>query len=202
MKIKICGVSTIKEYLQCIKAQINYIGFNFYNKSKRYINYKKAKAIIKSNKSNISKTVGVFINPKITTLNKILSKVPLDLIQVNNDWHKHTTHIKTTPIIRCFNIKTPTPKIIKTINNTPQKLIIDSHAKHKKEPRKKFNWNILKKLNTCNMFIAGGININTLQYIINNFKPYGIDIASGSENKNKKCLKKITQLKNNHDYKI
>ncbi|QSW37888.1 phosphoribosylanthranilate isomerase [Candidatus Vidania fulgoroideae] len=195
MKIKICGIKTIKEYLQCINNKIDYIGFNFYRKSKRYINYKKAKTILKAQHTHTSKIVGIFINPNITTLKKIISQTHIDLIQVNSNWQKHKTSVKHIPIIRCFNLTKLTYKIIKNITNTTTITIIDSHTQHRGGTGEKFNWNLIKKLNTLKTFIAGGININNSKYISKNFKPYGIDIASGSENENIKCLKKIKTLR-------
>ncbi|MGX7582638.1 phosphoribosylanthranilate isomerase [Candidatus Vidania fulgoroideorum] len=197
MKIKICGIKTIKEYLQCLHTKIDYIGFNFYRKSKRYINYRKVKTILKTHKPHTSKTVGIFVNPNITTLTKIISTTAINLIQVNSEWQPHRTKIKNTPIIRCINIQYLTPQLNNSINNTTINLILDSLTPHKGGSGKKFNWNLIKKINTRKIFISGGINNNTITYILKNFKPYGIDIASGAENQGKKCLKKIKTLKQN-----
>ena len=43
MKIKICGITNEEDALICEKLGVDYLGFIFYTKSKRFINYQKVK---------------------------------------------------------------------------------------------------------------------------------------------------------------
>ena len=45
LKVKICGVKSINHVKACIKGKAKMIGFNFYNKSPRFINLKTAEKI-------------------------------------------------------------------------------------------------------------------------------------------------------------
>ena len=47
---------------------------------------------------------------------------------------------------------------------------------------KRFDWNLLKNLQTDKpWFLSGGININNIQEILLDIKPFGIDLSSGVE---------------------
>ena len=43
MKIKICGITNLDDARKCQKLGVNYLGFIFYKKSPRFINYSNAK---------------------------------------------------------------------------------------------------------------------------------------------------------------
>ena len=80
---KICGISDLKtlEYITRHPAPSKMIGFicNF-RKSKRFVEYKKLKELLKVDKKN-SKYVAVLVNPDVNILEKI-KKLPFDYYQI------------------------------------------------------------------------------------------------------------------------
>ena len=48
----------------------------------------------------------------------------------------------------------------------------------------------LNSINTTNVFSSGGLNPENILDLLNNFSPFGIDIASGVETNGKKDPKK------------
>ena len=62
MKIKICGLHPVRDVQLCIDLGVGYLGFVFYSKSPRNLDYKNIQ-ILKSYKKQNSLFVAVTVNP-------------------------------------------------------------------------------------------------------------------------------------------
>ena len=76
---------------------------------------------------------------------------------------------------------------LQKINNyqTADYFLFDYKPKKNELPggnSKSFDWNILKSLKTDKpWFLSGGINLDNIQQILVDIKPYGVDLSSGVE---------------------
>ena len=79
-KIKICGIKTLTDALAAIDAGADYLGFNFYPKSPRFIEKNacaEITSILKTEHLQI-KLVGVFVNASVEEVKDILDTCSLD----------------------------------------------------------------------------------------------------------------------------
>ena len=83
-KIKICGITNLEDAQDAIDLGADFLGFNFYNKSPRYVTYQNVKDIINELNGNVC-IVGVFVNENIGNVKKISDYCSLDLIQLSGD---------------------------------------------------------------------------------------------------------------------
>ena len=82
------------------KLNPDYMGFIFYDKSKRFFDNE---PILRVNK-NIKKVV-VVVDPEIEYLNFIIKKYSLDLVQLHgNEKPDFISHIRDVKIIKAFSI--------------------------------------------------------------------------------------------------
>ena len=175
-KIKLCGLSRVEDIEVANKLLPEFVGFVFYEKSKRYITPEKAAALKNLLDKKIS-AVGVFVNEKIETVAEIAKF--LDLIQLHGN--EDANYISTLrnyidkKIIQAFKVKTADDlKIAK--NSRADFILLDSGA----GTGEIFNWQLLKNFER-QYFLAGGLNVENVSDAVKILKPFAVDVSSGIE---------------------
>ena len=102
MKIKICGITNEEDALICEKLGVDYLGFIFYPKSKRFINYQKVKKIIQKLNVNVNK-VGVFVDTKVEEINDIAREIGLTHVQLHGNEHPDEIKGIDFPVIKALS---------------------------------------------------------------------------------------------------
>ena len=74
--IKVCGLTRLDEALACIESGVQWLGFNCFRGSKRYLPPEAIAAIIQKLPPEV-KTVGVFVNSSAIEIEKILQQTCL-----------------------------------------------------------------------------------------------------------------------------
>ena len=201
--IKICSVKEKNIAKFVSKNKVNFIGFNFYPSSPRYISPDKAKKIIKSIKKYDIKKVGVFVNQDMAEVVEIYNQLKLDYIQLHgNESKDYIKQFKDCNLIKAIQIKDSTTKKDLKKYSLPQVkyLLIDTFKKDQfGGTGETFNWKKHEYLkNMDNIIIAGGLNEDNVVSAKNYFNPAGLDINSGVEKapgvKSKHKIKRILKL--------
>jgi phosphoribosylanthranilate isomerase len=81
-KVKICGITNLEDAMIAADAGADMLGFNFYEKSPRFIAPASAKAIIEKLPRSIA-SVGVFVNSSLSSVRNVYSDLSLDLVQLH-----------------------------------------------------------------------------------------------------------------------
>ena len=196
--IKICGVSDLKtlKYIVNHPNPPSYIGFiTNYKKSKRFVNYKKLKEMLRVKKKNIS-FVSVMVKPSNEFLEKI-KNLNFDYYQLYDVSPKRTKTIKDITPIKIISAITIKGK--KDVNNYKEFLNVSEIILFDGKGYEKsigFDHNLLNDLpSSINKMIAGDIKIEDIPKFKD--KDFIIDISGSLENnEGKKDLKKIDRLLN------
>jgi len=146
-KIKICGITNLKDASLAASLGADFLGFILYKKSKRYVDINKVKKIIAKIKKNNNKVkfVGVFVNSSLNEVKK-LGKC-FDFIQLHGDESNEVIKkVGKDKVIKAFRVKSD--KDINKINNSVAKyVLLDSYHKDLYGGTgKTFNWNIVSKI--------------------------------------------------------
>ena len=188
MLIKICGIQNEDTLLCCENNNISFFGMIFYPKSPRNISLENASLLQKKSEHLNINGVGVFVNKNINELEEIINNLKLSFIQLHGS--EDEAYLKT--------LKKNNVKIIKSISISNEEdfkeiykyksadyFLFDYKPLKDELPggnSKRFDWNLLKNLQTDKpWFLSGGININNIQEILLDIKPFGIDLSSGVE---------------------
>ncbi len=194
VKVKICGITNYEDAANAAILGADFIGFNFYALSPRYVDKDNVKIIIEKMPKNM-KNVGVFVNGSLEEVKKIVKDAGLDMVQLHGD---------------------ETQEYCKQIKEETKKEVIKSFRINKKEDIEKikkydadyylfdtfqdglfggtgeaFDWNLLKNIKKP-FFLSGGLNCSNVRQAIKTAHPFAVDVASGIEkNPRKKDIAKM-----------
>ena len=196
--IKICGVSDPKtlNYILNHPHPPKFIGFiTNYEKSKRFVEYEKLRALINVDKKKVNFT-SVLVNPNNEILEKI-KDINFDYYQLYNVSPKRTKEIKSKYKIKIITALTISGKDdvvkYKDYSDVSDIILFDSKGYHKSES---FDHKLLDNVpSELNKMIAGNIQINDIPNFKN--KNFIIDLSGSLEDENgKKDINKINKLLN------
>ena len=188
MIIKICGIQNEDTLLCCEKNNVNFFGMIFYEKSPRNISIENANILQKKSKDLNINGVGVFVNENINKLEEIIKNIKLRFIQLHGI--EDETYIKNIKKIGVKIIKSISISSIDDLNqinkyDNADYFLFDYKPLKGELPggnAKSFDWKILRNLVTDKpWFLSGGINTNNIRQIVDDIKPFGIDLSSGVE---------------------
>jgi phosphoribosylanthranilate isomerase len=182
-KVKICGIKTLDDALVAIEVGADYIGFNFYPKSVRFIEKNSCAAItsILKKKYPQIKLVGVFVNSPVEEIKDIMKTCSLDLVQLHGD--------ETLEIMQSLS-----GKAFKAFRGVPQSLdgfarvdapalLVDASVKGVYGGSGVTgDWNGTAELaKKYPLLLAGGLTPENVADAVRQVKPWGVDVASGVE---------------------
>ena len=196
--LKICGVSDPKtlNFILNHPHPPKFIGFiTNYEKSKRFVEYKKLKELINVDKKQVNFT-SVLVKPSDEILEKI-KYLNFDYYQLYDVNPERTEEIKLKYKIKIITAITVSSKDdvneYKNYSNISDIILFDSKGYHKSEG---FDHNLLNGVpKELNKMIAGNIQIDDIPNFRN--KDFIIDLSGALEDENgKKDINKINKLLN------
>lgn len=182
-KIKICGIKTLKDALAAIEAGADYLGFNFYPKSVRFVEKQACSeitAILKKGYSHI-KLVGVFVNSSVEEVKEILDTCSLDLAQLHGD---ETSEMLSALDSKAFKAFRGIPEFMEGFVRTGSPaFLVDASVKGVYGGSGvTADWNGTAELAKRHpLLLAGGLTPENVAEAIGRVKPWGVDVASGVE---------------------
>jgi phosphoribosylanthranilate isomerase len=191
-KIKICGIKTLKDALAAIDSGADYLGFNFYPKSVRFIEKNacaEITSVLKRQHPNI-KLVGVFVNSSVEEIKDILDTCSLDLAQLHGD--------ETPEMLASFNGKAfkairlsssesfdPSVPLRESVTESVDSpaMLIDAAVKGiYGGSGVTADWTAAAELaKKYPLLLAGGLTPENVADAVSQVRPWGVDVASGVE---------------------
>ncbi|PVY40753.1 phosphoribosylanthranilate isomerase [Pontibacter virosus] len=202
LKIKVCGMRDPENIRQVAALEPDYMGFIFYEGSKRYCENFITPELLTKLPDGIQK-VGVFVNEAIEVIQEIVQKYKLDLVQL---------HGRETPA-QCRELQEAGIRVIKAFSVDDQfsfentllyeryceYFLFDTRGNNYGGNGTVFDWEILKGyLSDKPYFLSGGLNLDNLQskeFQKLRPKPFAIDVNSGFElEPGQKDVEKLNEL--------
>ncbi|MCC7119584.1 MAG: phosphoribosylanthranilate isomerase [Anaerolineales bacterium] len=203
-KIKICGIKELKDALAAIEAGADYLGFNFYPKSPRYIEKNtcaEITSVLKKEHLHI-KLVGVFVNSSVDEVKDILQTCNLDFAQLHGDEPPEMLSafngqafkaIRLSASNNPFNIRESASESAEnrpfafreSVSESVDKpaVLIDAQVKDVYGGSGvKADWEMASELaKRYKFFLAGGLTPENVTEAVRRVKAWGVDVASGVE---------------------
>lgn len=169
MQVKVCGLKYPENLLEVADLKPDYIGFIFYEKSKRFIsnkvNYKELMQI----PTTVQK-FGVFVNEDIEVLELLVNLYQLDFVQLHGDEsvsYCNELAKKRIKVVKAFSIKDESDfKLVEDYVCACEYFLFDTKGKLRGGNGTKFNWELLDMYNLEIPFLlSGGIDIGDINAI-------------------------------------
>jgi phosphoribosylanthranilate isomerase len=184
--IKVCGMRDPDNIMQVAALEPDYMGFIFYEESKRYAIGHISPELLEKLPKTIKK-VGVFVNATTESIRYIVEEYKLDAVQLHG----------RESVKQCAEVKGMGVEVIKVFSVDDQFVfenallyescadyfLFDTRGKEYGGNGIPFDWELLKNyLSPKPYFLSGGLNLDNLQFI-KKVKPvpFGIDVNSGFE---------------------
>ena len=214
IKIKICGLTNVKDIEACVLAKVDYVGFVFFKESKRNLILSEANKIASYIPQSIVK-VALTVDPKDLELDNLFSKFPVDTLQLHG--HESPARVKEikekygVPVIKSISLKAKTDLAkIHEYTWVADQLLIDAAKPDERSPPGGngvvFDWSLISGYNwRTPWLLAGGLNHTNISDAIRVSGAMQVDVSSGVERqpgiKDQKLIKEFVRVarSENHD---
>lgn len=188
-RIKICGVTLADDAARIASSGADFIGLNFWPKSKRYLAPERAPMIASVARSTgSSKLVGVFVDPEIDEIQAITATVDLDIIQLHGDetpdFVKKVSLAVYRPVWKAIPIQSS--RDLAALDVWPaEALLLDAPTPGRGGAGATFDWNLAREARErypkIRFVLAGGLSADNVTTAIQTVEPWAVDVASGVE---------------------
>lgn len=179
--VKICGITNLDDAENAVECGADFLGFNFYPDSPRYLQPDRAKEILKEIPPAVSK-VGIFVNAPIETAVDIAVGLDLDYLQFHGDETPEYCNAVGRPWYKAFGLKDES--VLESIPQYKSEwVMVDAYVE------KAFggsgvvaNWDLALRAKAYGkLILAGGLRSDNVEIAVKTVKPFAIDVASGVE---------------------
>lgn len=186
VKVKICGITNLKDARQALESGATFIGFNFYKRSPRYVTPSAARRILQRLPKKI-KAVGVFVNESEDKMLTIARQTGLHYLQLHGEESPQTvTRLKRTlPVIKAVRVGKSFSTAELTRYKKATAFLLDGFDPSRRGGSgKSFRWDIARQAKRAGrIFLAGGLTPENIDDAIRSARPYAVDVCSGVEAK-------------------
>ncbi len=185
-RIKICGITNYEDAACVASIGAEYLGFNFFPGSRRYVTPERAGEIANklSPKPNL---VGVFVNATIIDIARIVQLSGIELIQLHGaETEQFATDVANQTglgVIRAVRVRDNVLAADMAASNA-RFVLLDSPDKHEFGGiRRSFDWSKTAGITELKskLFLAGGLNARNVAQAIKTVRPFAVDACSGLE---------------------
>lgn len=186
VKVKVCGITSLRDAEKAVEFGADALGFNFYPPSPRCLAPEKARAILQELPPGPCK-VGVFVNEPKQRVQEIISYGQLA------DGHQAYTGLQFHGEESAEYCRGWGMKIIKTLRIKEKSsldamrgfpadfFLLDSWSPGYGGSGAAFRWDWLDDVESKKIILSGGLTVSSVVDAIRLVHPYGVDVCSGVE---------------------
>jgi len=193
IRTKICGITCVEDALCAAELGVDALGFNFYEKSPRYIDPAEAGEIVAQLPPFVT-AVGLFVNPEEETVNDAVKASGIHLIQFHGDEPDEFCMGFGRPYIKALRVS-PELNVAAEMSrfSYASGILLDAFVQGKfGGTGQSFNWDLVPRKTDQAIILAGGLTPQNVEMAIQKASPYAVDVSGGVESsKGKKDSSKM-----------
>lgn len=175
MKVKICGITSLKDAYEAINAGADALGFVFYEKSPRYITSETAHEIIRQLPPFVEK-VALFVNVTPEVINKICKQTGATLAQLHFDVDDTFTKALEIPYLHVVRAQSRND----ITKYSDEYRLVDAYCEAYGGAGKRLNLEWFEDVDCSKIILAGGLSAQNVQET-KKYGFYGVDVSSSVE---------------------
>lgn len=191
VKVKICGVRTIEAAEVAVKAGADFLGFNFVNESRRFINPLRAKEIIDKVHKKVT-VVGIFQNHTVEEVNELVHFLGLHAVQLHGEEDSSFVSqikAKVTKAVHLPEDFTLSETLANFQSYNAHHLLIDRRIQGQ-GPMLDAEM-VYQISQIMPVFLAGGLHHENVAELVAKARPFAVDVAGGVETHGEQDLDKV-----------
>ena len=192
-RIKLCGLTRLKDIEAANALMPDYIGFVFAEKSRRFVPPEIA-AVLREHLNPGIMAAGVFVDAPREQVAELLNRDTIQIAQLHG--HEDEAYIRALrgltdrTIWKAFKITAPTDLKAADVSSADL-VLLDNGPGGTGEA---FDWALLREFHARPYVLAGGLNPENAAEAIAALRPFGLDVSSGIETEVRKAPGKMEKF--------
>jgi phosphoribosylanthranilate isomerase len=184
--VKVCGITNLDDALAAAEAGADALGFNFYQRSPRYVKPETARPIVDRLQADYPNllNVGVFVNESLETIKRIAAAAGVSALQLHgNETPEYCKALQGHHLIKVFSASNKfAPQTV--LDYDVQAIMLDAVDKEAFGGTGKLsNWAVARETRELvpKLFLAGGLSAENVADAIHQVNPFAVDACSRLE---------------------
>lgn len=184
--VKICGLTRVEDARAAALCGADFLGFNFWPTSKRYVEVDAAVALARAGRVRGAMMVGVFVDATAATIAATARSAGLDVIQLHGDESPaFCTEVRVMTGLRVWKaLPVAGAGDVDGIESWPvSAVLLDAATPGRGGSGQTIDWGVAAKAaeSTKPIVLAGGLDPGNVAAAVSAVKPWAVDVASGVE---------------------
>ena len=178
--VKICGITSLDDALACVDAGADALGFNFWPQSKRHIAVERAGAIAKRVPAHV-RTVGVFVNPSQSDVERAFAAGAIDLAQLHGDETPEFCRRFAGRYVKALRLVDEST-LQRFADYSCDLFLVDADSEGYGGSGQRADVELARRAAASRrVILAGGLTPENVAEAVAVVRPYGVDVAGGVE---------------------
>lgn len=181
-RVKICGITRVEDAEAAVQHGADALGLVFYQNSPRCVDHHQARSIAAATSPFVS-VVGLFVNADNRSVNAVLDRVPLGLLQFHGSEDNDSCNSFGLPFIKSIAMRDGID-VLSRMESYPDAagFLLDTW-----QPAihggggKTFDWQTVPENAPAPLILAGGLSPANVTAAVTATRPYAVDVSSGVE---------------------
>jgi phosphoribosylanthranilate isomerase len=185
VRVKVCGITNLEDALLSTEAGADGLGFNFWPRSKRYIEPDAATSMIAQLPPSVT-PVGVFVDEEPASVERVARRTGVRGVQLHGDESPETASALAAQgflVLKAFRVgKGFQPEALQRYAGVAGFLLDADVRGEKGGTGRTFDWSQAKAARRFGRIVlAGGLTVANVSEAIRQAQPFGVDVCSGVE---------------------
>ena len=184
VKVKICGITNVRDARAAVRLGADALGFNFFPRSPRYVEPPRVRAILAALPPFVT-AVGLFVNESADTVRRVCDQVGLLTVQLHGEERPSVVDaLRGLTRIKAFRIRDEAD--LKQLSRYQvEAYLLDAFVPGKQGGTGvTFNWDLARQAQPVGpIILAGGLTPENVGDAVLQARPYAVDVASGVEDR-------------------